>query len=177
MWQIILENKIETISAAIAVFSAIFAWSQARSAKKSYKMQQKVYEDGKAKFNIDYISSSYSYNDNKHKNIYYYFEVSVTNLSDKSTSIKKAQLELVSNDGVFKVNHNDNLKIKRNHEILKIPFIIQPHTAISGWLVFEVPTYIHNELDIDTHYLILEDIHNLIRRKEEIYVMEEGVKK
>lgn len=176
MWEIILKYKIQIISAAISFLSAVFAFIQAKAAQKSYRMQQKVYEDGKAKFIINCISSSYSCIDSEYKNVCYFFEISITNLSDKSTSIKSAQLELVTNDISFIVNHADNAIVKEGNKILKIPLNIQPHTAISGWLAFKVPKDIYNKLNINTHYIILEDIHNLIRRKEEIYVMKERVK-
>ncbi|WP_415330919.1 hypothetical protein [Clostridium perfringens] len=175
MWNKILKFILENISTIIAFASALFAFFQARSAKKSLKIQKKIYNDGMANFEIEDILNSFLYIDEKEEDLYYFFLINAKNLSDKNTSIHKVKLNLISKENTFIVDYKENLSIESRLVRLNLPCNIQAHSSASGWIVFEVPKNVYKELDIDTHIIIFEDIHGLVKKKEEISVLEKVV--
>ena len=175
MWNKILNYCLANIDTIIATGSAIFAFFQAREAKKSLKMQQKIYNDGMANFEFEDILNSFVYSDENCENIYYFFKINVKNLSDKNTSIHKIKLKIIGRNNIFIVECEENLQIENKLERMKVPCNIQSHSAVSGWVVFGVPRSVYKEINIDTHYIILEDIHGLLKKKEEISVFERRV--
>lgn len=175
MWSKVSNCFFDNIGTIIALASAVFAWSQARAAKKSLKMQKIIYNDGKANFEIDNFSNSFLYNDKKTENVYYFLKVNAHNLSDKNTSIHKIKLKLIGRDNSFIVEEKENFKIECDLERLKVPCNIQSHSSVNGWVVFEVPKSVYKELNIDNHIIIFEDIHGLVKEKEEISIMEKVI--
>ncbi|EHR0218357.1 hypothetical protein N2W49_000937 [Clostridium perfringens] len=172
----ILKIFLENISTIIAVVAAIFAFSQARSAKKSLKLQEKIYSAGMANFKIKEISESFLYNDEKSKNVYYFFKVNLDNLSDKNTAINKVKLNLIGRENNFIVNYKEGVPIENDLVRLTLPCNIQAHSSANGWIAFEVPKNVYKELDIDTHFIIFEDIHGLEKKVEEIFISEKVVR-
>lgn len=168
-------NYVAIISAAIAVLSAIFSFVQARSAKNSYRLQKKIYSDGEPKFSIQDISDSLLYNQKNLDEVYYFFKIILPNLSDKATSIIESKLELKHKKGKLIVKYNEDCEIRNQLERLTIPIDIPPHSSRIGWLVFSVSREIYDQLEIDTHYLFLKDLHGVEVKKEKIYVMEEYI--
>lgn len=164
------------ISAIIALSSAIFAYWQARLANKALKLQKAVYEDGKVKFDIQDIENSFLYDKNGEDKVYYFFKIILSNLSDKPTSISKLQLSLTQNNkDPFIVTCIANTSIQPDLFRMSVPANIKPHSSNSGWIVFEICRQVYRNLDIDTHYIIVTDIHGVTVKREEIYVREEIV--
>lgn len=167
---------IAIISAAIATFSAFFAFWQARIAKKALKLQSAMYEDGKVNFLIRDIENSFLYNKKEENSVYYFFKIVLSNLSDKSTSISKLQLSLSHNNtDALIVSCTNNLSIYPDLFRLDVPINIQPHSSNSGWVTFEINKDTFKGLIIDTHFIIVTDIHDVIVKREEISVREEVI--
>lgn len=164
------------ISAIIALLSAGFAFWQARIAKKAFKLQKAMYEEGKVNFTIQDIENSFLYDKNGEDKVYYFFKIILSNLSDKPTSISKIQLSLSQNNtDALIVACTTNIIIQPDLFRLSIPSNIEPHSSNSGWIVFEISKQVYRPLDIDTHYIIATDIHGVTVRREEIYIREEVV--
>lgn len=167
---------VAVISAIIALLSAGFAFWQAKIAKKTYKLQKAMYEEGKVNFAIQDIESSFLYDRNGEDNVYYFFKVILSNLSDKPTSISKIQLLLSQNNtDVLVISCTTNLLVQPDLLRLSIPNNIEPHSSNSGWIVFEINRQVYKPIDIDTHYIIATDIHGVTVRREEISVREEVI--
>jgi hypothetical protein len=164
------------ISAIIALLSAGFAFWQASVAKKAYKLQKAIYEEGKANFAIQDIENSFLYDKNGEDKVYYFFKVILSNLSDKPTSISKIQLSLSQNNtDALIIACTTNLLIQPDLLRLSLPNNIEPHSSTSGWVVFEINRQVYKPIDIDTHYIIATDIHGVTVRREEISVREEVI--
>ena len=163
-------------SAVIALLSAIFTLLLARFAKKTYKLQKEIFEAGKVNFIIQEIENIFLYNAKTEDKIYYFFKVVLSNLSDRATAINKISLELsYNNNSTLIVNCTDSVIIQPDLPRLTIPTNISSHNSTSGWVVFEVDKKVYNAIDINTHYIAVQDIHGMNVRKEEIYVREEVV--
>jgi len=169
-------DVVAIISACIALLSAVFAFSQARSGKKTYKLEKKLYDARNANFAIQEIENSFLYNANNEDKIYYFFKVLLSNLSDSATSITKITLELIHDDNsAFIVSCQNNTEIHPDLARLSIPNNIAPHNSISGWVVFDISKRVYETININTHYIAAEDIHGVATRKEEISIREEVV--
>ena len=164
------------ISAAIASFSAIFAFVQARLAKKSYKLQKEIFEAGKVNFEIQGIEDSFMFNEKGENKIYYFLKIVLANLSDRPTAINKISLELLHDNNLsFIIKIQDNILIHPDLPRLTIPNNLSPHNSNSGWIVFKVERKIHDAMNINTHFILVEDIHDVTVKKEEISIREEVV--
>ncbi|MEK4663018.1 hypothetical protein MHH93_14030 [Priestia sp. FSL H7-0729] len=170
-------DNLALISGVVAALSALFAFSQARSAKKSLKLQSKLYEARKPNFAISDVTNSFLYNENGAEKVYYFFQIALSNLSDNPNSISNIQFKIVNNidDVGFVTSLSDNTVTHPELSRIKSPINIAPHSTISGWLIFEINKEVHNQLNIDSHFVVITDIHNFIVEKEEISVREEIV--
>ncbi|MFT8348560.1 hypothetical protein [Clostridium saccharoperbutylacetonicum] len=169
-------DVVAIISATIALFSAIFAFWQAMMAKKSYKLQKRMYEEGKVKFELQWIENSFLYNSKSENKIYYFFKIILANLSDKPTAITKISLKLLHDNNLsFIVSCKNSTNIQPDLSRLIIPNNIAPHNSNLGWIVFEIERKIYETININTHIILAEDIHGITAEKEEIYVREKIV--
>ncbi|MDU7251949.1 MAG: hypothetical protein E6274_06405 [Clostridium sp.] len=167
---------IASIGAVISLFSAIFAFAQARSAKKSYKLQKEIFEAGKVNYKLQEIENSFLVNSKNDDKIYYFFKIVLANLSDRSTSINKVSLEILHDSNVsFIIDCIDSVTIYSDLPRLTFPNNIDPHNSNSGWIVFKIERKIYDTININTHFIVVEDIHGIIVKKEEIYVREEFI--
>lgn len=163
-------------SAAIALLSAIFTLLLAGFAKKTYKLQKEIFEAGKVNFVIQEVENSFLFNAKTEDKIYYFFKIVLSNLSDRANSINKICLELsYNNNSTLIINCQDSIIIQPDLQRLTIPNNIASHNSTSGWVVFEVEKKVYNAIDINTHYIAVQDIHGMNVKKEEIYVREEVV--
>lgn len=164
------------ISAAIAFLSAIYTFFLARYAKKTYKLDKEIFEAGKANFVIQEIENCFLFNAKSEDRMYYFFKIVLSNLSDRATAINIIQLELsYNNNSTLIVNSQSNTIIQPNLHRLTIPNNIPSHNSTFGWVVFEVEKKIYDAININTHYIAVQDIHGMNVKKEEIYVREEVV--
>jgi|GEM_PF-4648865 len=160
------EMVISILAALISFGSAIFSFSQAKWANKSYKLQKMIYDDGKE--NI-YLEINNSFLENINNKVRYFLEFNIINKSDKNNSIK---------DIYFKIENHDKSSIKikgtksekNEHDFLKLPIYIEAHSSKKGCMVFDIDEKVFNELKIQTHYLEIIDINNNPYTVEEIFV-------
>lgn len=164
------EIKISVISAIVAVFSALFSMSQAHSAKKSRKLTEQIYREGKPNFSIVDITDSFMENNECSDKVIYHFYCLIANRSDKDTSITNAKLQIDCTSTIFTFNPSS----PSTDEISEIalPANIGAHKAVSGWLKFEVPRITLKKNYIKSHCLVMKDIHNFEDKKEVIYIRE-----
>ncbi len=174
-----ITDKITTIdwisiaSCGIALLSAVFAYAQARVAHKSYKLQKAMYIDGYAKIDI-MINENFFVDDRENKNVFFYFGIIISNLSDKQTSIKKYILKLNCEDIVYKPMFSmENLEHYNNLNRLSEPQNIEPHSAVAGWCVFILERNIYEKLNVNTYTLIVEDIHGVQAGADSVFLREE----
>lgn len=168
-------NRISLISVLISVFCAVFSFLQARSANDSYKLQQKVYNDGKVNFDFR-ILENFLVDNKESSNIYYFFGIQIFNISDKPTSIKNYELQLVCSDLVFKPKlFLDKLESYDALKQLPLSQDINAHSSVAGWCIFVLPKENHLKLDINSHVLVIEDIHNEKARQTSVLVREEVI--
>jgi len=111
------------------------------------------------------------------------FLVSITNPTDTSNSIARAELQityLLENDvrAVCRIPHNQALGEKSGIETAKeanlfvLPARIDAHQTLSGWLLFSLDDSIIGEGSVDSHNLILEDTHSISTDSGPIMVRE-----
>jgi len=160
------------VSAIISALAALFALFQANSAKKSYRLQQQIYREGRPNLLINEISNSFIYNDKKAAEIFYFLECSISNLSDKATAITKIHLKLVCRDCIIILRQQENTKIDDSFCQMKVPYNIPPHNTVSGWFSFPMDKSTYDTVDIDTHFIIACDINDIQHEKEVISISE-----
>ncbi|WP_075366852.1 hypothetical protein [Desulfosporosinus metallidurans] len=170
-----LTNIIAIVSAAIALIAVIIYGIQARFARKSYVLQKAIYETGSANLIVKEIYDSFLYNEYGLDRIYFFLKITVLNLSDKANSLTNAQLQIVYNDNRYIMQYSNDISIYPELARLEIPVNISSHNSHSGWIVFELPKKTYDSIDIDTHYIVVNDIHGSVAKKEEIYIREEIV--
>ena len=166
------ETKLSIISALIALVSAYFSYNQAQMAKKTYKMQ---IETGKSNLIIKEIKNCFVHNERRSDNVFYFFQIQLSNLSDKATSVNKIQLKLINSKYPVIINKCDDIAIRPMLNRILMPANISPNNSITGWAAFEVQKELYKEIDIDSHYILVHDIHGNVIEKEEIYVREEFI--
>ncbi|MDO0822531.1 hypothetical protein [Desulfosporosinus nitroreducens] len=168
---------IAVISATIALLSALFTSVLAWFANKTYKLQKDMFDAGKVNFVIEEIENSFMYNAKTEDKMFYFFKIVLSNLSDRATAINEICLELSYNiNSTLIINCQDNTIIQPDLSRLAIPNNMNPHSSISGWVVFEVEKKVYNAIDINTHYISVQDIHGMNAKQEVIYVREEVVR-
>jgi hypothetical protein len=166
------EITIGIISAAIALGSAIFAFWQARLAKKTLKIQQQIYEEGKPKLTLEIIESFLVDKKDEDK-VYYYMNTIISNNSDKNNSIKSVALKV--KDKTHTLNMSEVKNRMSEFEMFNFfgsPLNVDAHSSIKGWFVFELKRNIYNDLNPDSYFLETEDINNIKYLKEEILIRE-----
>lgn len=142
------------------VISAFYAFLQARISKKSYNLQVAIYNEGQSKFEINDIKDSFMINKNGSNKIYYLFNIMVFNLSDKSTSIQKAELCITyDNNKAYKniLSNNEKLLFTELKKI-ELPLNIDSHKSHIGWMIFSIPKEIYDAININTYHIELTDV-------------------
>lgn len=160
-------------SAIISIFAAIVSVYQANLSRSSFNLQKIIYNDGRANLIIQEIEDSFLHNEKGLDKIYYFLKVTVCNLSDKSTSLIHANLQIIHDNTEYIVHCSNNNKVYSELTKLPIPVNIAPHNSFSGWLEFELLRTIYDSMNIDTHRIQIKDIHGNVASKEEIFIREE----
>ena len=88
-------DAVAIVSAIIALIAMFISIWQAVIAKRSFKLQKQLYDEGKPQFRIKDILDSYVVVDNDSEFLKLMFYPLITNLSDKPMIIEKMRLHLV----------------------------------------------------------------------------------
>lgn len=154
-------DKIAFIACIISIICAVTTFLQLKWARKDYLLQKKIYSDGISKIDLS-ISDNFIYDDKYKDNVYFFFGIFISNLSDKQISIKKYTLSLLCEDNIiYKPDlSNEDIDYYNSIERLHIAQNIDAHNSIAGWCMFSLSRKIYNKINIDTYVLAVEDIHN-----------------
>lgn len=165
---------IACVACFISIICTIITFFQLRIAKKEYKLQKKIYTDGIPKLELS-ISDNFIYDDMNRDNIYFFFGIFVSNLSDKQTSIKKVILSLMCEDDlIYKPQlTRETLDLYKDLNIINNAQNIEAHSSIAGWCVFSLPRDVYKKINIDTYFITIEDIHNVIVKGYSVLLREE----
>lgn len=168
----IIISVVELASVVIAVIAAAIATSQAISAKKSLKLQKKIYEDGKPKINLDIIES-FLVDQKGNKEIYFYFKIIVDNKSDKNNAVKNVSLRVKTTTiSLILAENNNRVQEIEISEYMDTPINIDAQSSKKGWLVFSIEREAYEKIDINSYFLLIKDINDLEIEKEEILIKE-----
>lgn len=148
------------IACIISVICAVFTFWQVRIAKKEYALQKKIYLDGLSKLELN-IRKCFIYNDKNEDNIYLFFGLIISNLSDKQTSIKKCVLSLSCEDNIiYKPSLCETpLPLYNELDYLSIPINMEAHSSCGGWTIFKLSRDVYQKIDINMFTICVEDIH------------------
>ena len=158
----------------MSIIAAVLSFISYRLSKKEYNLQLRLYSEGAANFNFKVIDACIK--DNKeYDRIQYWFNLLITNLSDKPTSILEYVLRLDCLTGIVYRPEYVMPDDAHNFDIafLNIPQNIDTHNSIKGWCIFELPRKTFNELDIESCIITLKDIHGKMDFHSPIYIKEE----
>ena len=164
-------DYISLAACVVSVIAAILSFISYLLARKEHKLQLKLYADGLPNFRFKVIESCIK--DNKEcDKIQYWFNLLVTNMSDKQTSISEYILKL---ECLQKITFKPEYVTLKNVDVvcLELPQNIDAHSSIKGWCVFELPRDTFKELDIETCTVTLKDIHGKTDCQTPIYIKEE----
>lgn len=151
---------IALFSCIISIICALFAFFQVRIAKNDYALQKRIYLDGTSKLELA-IRNSFIFDDKKENDVYLFFGIIISNLSDKQTSIKKYVLSLLCEDNIIykpDLCYKD-LELYQDLNYLDIATNIESHNSISGWVRFILPREVYDKINIDMFMINIEDIH------------------
>lgn len=167
-------DVIAAIACIISIICAVFTFSQTKFAKKEYELQKKVYLEGLAKLELN-IRDCFLYNDKNENNIFIFFGIVISNLSDKQTSIKKCILSLLCEDNIiYKPDLCDTyISIYEGLNYLNIPMNMEAHSSTAGWVKFALSREIYEKLDINMFMLSVEEIHGIKQVDNAVFVREE----
>ena len=171
-----LETYISIISALFAALSAIYAKRQASSAEKQYNLQLRLYKDGNANFKIE-TDTGFIFINNFSDNIYFFIPVLISNISDKSTSLKDFSLILHCGENLnYKpVFTNEIINEYSSLEQLHVGENINPHSSCMGWCLFRLPKENYNRIDINKYSLSISDIHEYSSTISFVFLREEVI--
>jgi hypothetical protein len=169
-------NILALISIVIAVLAALFTFFQWRVARKSYKLQRAAFNDSKISISLQNIDECFIHNDKNADDLHYFFYLNIVNLSDRPTSINLVKLILhLDNGKEYYITASENNKLYPDNKRLILPANISPRSSIVGWTAFSINKKIYNELQIESHTILVSDIHKLIAKQEIIYIHEEVI--
>ncbi len=169
-----VSDIVAMIACVISIFCAFFSLWQAKTAKKAYDLQKKIYLDGFSHLELN-IRDSFVYDDKNEEKLFIFFGIVVNNLSDKQTSIKKCVLSLLCEEDVI---YKPSLSEKEDcfyKELSKfeIPQNLGAHSSHAGWLKYEVSREIYMKININTFVVCVEDIHGVRALDNAVFVREE----
>lgn len=165
------EDYISLVACIVSVVAATFSYISYLLARKEYKLQLKLYSEGLPNFNFKIIESCIK-DDKENEKIQYWFNLLITNMSDKQTSILEYVLKLECLEGI---TFRPEYATVKNADVvcLELPQNIEAHSSIKGWCVFEVPRNTFKELNIESYTITLKDIHDKTDCQTPIYIKEE----
>jgi len=163
---------ISSISAFIAVISAIVAISRANSAKKTYNLQKTIFDAGTPCFQISDIMDCFLVDDKNDDAIKYVFVIMLSNLSDKPNSISKIRLRLRFGDSDLFLTPVDFEKIIEHDEFVKVPINLSPRSSMQCTLGYSLPRKRYDNDVINSYAIIAHDIDQNESIKGIIYVRE-----
>jgi hypothetical protein len=153
-------------SAIVALASAVYTASYARTAKKTYRLM--VEQDARRNPHlIPYLSDAYIHTSKTGAEAA--ISITVTNPSDIDNSIARIELLIKyrrdkDRGTVIKIppsDHVTGLPLK-SENLLQIPRGISSHQIVAGWLAFIVPEWITHGSLIDSYSLSIYDSHGEI---------------
>ncbi len=169
------EVNIAIIAALVSFLSAIYSGMQASSAKKSLKLQEKIYADEKPNLSFQIINS-FLFDSKEEKYIDYYFYLGVYNKSNRSNSIREFTLKIISNDKNINVIQDNKCQFKYEKiKITNLPINIGANESFIGWIAFRIEKNIYDKLDINGYILSARDIFDIEYNEYEVLVREEVV--
>lgn len=167
-------DYISAVACIISIGAAIVSFVSYRLSRKQYKLQLKMYTEGLSNFNFQIIDSCVK--DNKeYDKIQYWFNLLITNISDKQTSIVEYVLKLDCLGNLTYTPEFVDLKERSNLDIVSLgrPQNIEAHSSVRGWCIFELPRDTFKELSIEKCRICIRDIHDKMDCQTAIYIEEE----
>lgn len=167
-------DYISAIACIVSIVAAILSFVSYLLSRKQYKLQLKMYSEGLSNFNFKIIDSCVK-DDKEYDNIQYWFNLLITNISDKQTSIVEYILKLECLGDIVYIPERVDLKKEKNVDVISLgmPQNIEAHSSVGGWCVFELPRSTFKELSIEECRVVLKDIHDKTNYQTAIYIKEE----
>jgi hypothetical protein len=132
-------KPLETLSTLAAVLSAIWAWSSARSAAKSYRLA--ITQDSARTPHIDiYLAETEQRGADTDATVTYRFFLRVANTSETPNAIASIVLEIDYARGDV-----SGLQLVLQHQPMNdevsflLPKFLQPKEVVEGWVTFTLP--------------------------------------
>lgn len=148
---------LEVVSVTAAVAAALWAWSSARSAAKSYglALQQEMARSP----NIDlYLIEGERVLLIGENTRTYRFHIRATNRADAPNAIVEIFLELEYARGdVRGLRLAIPNRESRDEPAILVPKLLQPKEAVSGWVVFPVPDELREGARAETYRVVFAD--------------------
>lgn len=163
-----LTTTIAAISTCVAAFSLTISAMSFRLAKLNRKLSLQQEARKQPQLIIQSIKSFQTVSGNM---TYFSSYLHITNKSENSNALVSADLLLhLSGDWQRPIIHLDNqtkdvLKNDMFQDKLKVPTPIPANTALSGWIVFGVPTDFIADKEIIDHELQIRDLHSFVSIK------------
>lgn len=167
-------DYISAVACVVSIVAAILSLTSYLLSRQQYELQLKMYSDGLSNFNFKIIDA-YIKDDKEYDKIQYWFNLLITNMSDKQISIIEYVLKLECSDGIIFRPECLAPHIFGNTDVVRLimPQNIDAHSSTRGWCVFEIPRETFNELDIEECRIVLKDIHDKKESQTAIYIKEE----
>lgn len=168
------------VSSAVAAWvAALFAYSTARTSKRSFQLTELQEKRRKPKL-IPYLSSAYYKPAPLNRYSVYAFSISVSNPSDIDNAIAFLELQVTytipeGTKMTLKVPHDPKLSTifsDIEHVHFAIPESIGAHQTIAGWVFFKIDNTLITDFDIDSYKLVITDSHDISTHLEPIVVRE-----
>lgn len=157
-----LPEIISGVSALAAIFSAVRAWSSARSAAKSYALALQQEHARKPNLDVYLVEGEKlaAKGDNRRS---YRFHVRITNQAQAANTLVEMLLEIDYSRGA-----TEGLRIQlptaqaddMSQPGIGLPRLLQPKEAVVGWVAFDIPGDLLAGARADTYRIVFLDATN-----------------
>lgn len=157
-----LPEIISVVSALAAIFSAVRAWSSARSSAKSYALALQQEQARKPNLDVYLVEGERlaPKGDNRRS---YRFHVRITNQAQAANTLIEMLLEIYYARGTTEglriqipAGQTDN----RSQPGIALPRLLQPKESVVGWAAFDIPGDFLAGARADTYRIVFLDAMN-----------------
>lgn len=151
-----LEMKIAALSALAALGSAYWAWSSARSARRTLSIAELDARSRKESLRAELVNAlRWATDDVEHIAM----ACSFSNSSTLSTTIQRVELHVSGFDAhgefsMLRLPPNGSSPENSNHSPLPLPLNIGERSTVSGWISFRLPSHWMSKFVVDKYQLI-----------------------
>ena len=168
-----MDSTWSIIATIVSIVAALFAFSQAWSARKSYKLMKEQDERRNPKIIIS-IQKSFKHKLTNSRIIA--FELLINNRSENNNAITSIGLKIRYKKKTklidFPLSHNPNIKEFINKDVFYLPEEIGSNSSISKWALFEISEFDYKKLNIENYCVYVYDSHGIEYKREQSILIE-----